>query len=453
MLAVFRVRSFRFQLPADLLTSWAFEMETIILGWYVMVHTGSVLLLTAFASLQFLGTLAAPMFGVLGDRLGARTMLCVMRVTYAVLASVMMLLALSGLLTPVWVFAIAAVTGFVRPNDLVMRNSLVGETIPPRQLMGALGMSRAVMDSARVAGALAGAGLSSMLGIGPTYVFVTSFYLAGLALTFGVSRWRPVDPSSPSTNSPSTNSPSPYPLPRGERVSVDSAEPARGSREREGHRAEERSRWRDLRDGLAHVAATPALLAGMWLAFLINLTAYPISSGLLPYVARQVFLVDATGLGWLVASFSAGGLLASLTMVVTGGSSRPERATLVYTAVWYALLLGFAHVRTLGGGLLLLSAAGFVQNVAMISMAGTLLAFADERYRGRVMGVRTLAVYGMLPGLMASGALIERIGYSLTITGCAAVGLLFTLLIGMKWRASMWQPRVGAGARSVPQRV
>jgi len=81
MLAVFRVRSFRFQIPADLLTSWAFEMETIILGWYVMVHTGSVLLLTAFASLQFLGTLAAPMFGVLGDRLGARIMLCVMRVT------------------------------------------------------------------------------------------------------------------------------------------------------------------------------------------------------------------------------------------------------------------------------------------------------------------------------------------------------------------------------------
>jgi hypothetical protein len=54
-------------------------MESIILGWYVMVHTGSVLLLTVFGSLQFLGTLAAPMFGVLGDRLGSRIMLCAMR--------------------------------------------------------------------------------------------------------------------------------------------------------------------------------------------------------------------------------------------------------------------------------------------------------------------------------------------------------------------------------------
>ena len=72
MLAAFRVRSFRFQWPADLLTSWAFEMETLILSWYVMVNTGSVLWLTAFGSLQYIGTLAAPMFGVLGDRLGSR---------------------------------------------------------------------------------------------------------------------------------------------------------------------------------------------------------------------------------------------------------------------------------------------------------------------------------------------------------------------------------------------
>jgi hypothetical protein len=72
ILSVFRIRSFRFQMPADLLTSWAFEMETLILGWYVMVNTGSVLLLTAFASLQYVGSLAAPMFGVLGDRLGGR---------------------------------------------------------------------------------------------------------------------------------------------------------------------------------------------------------------------------------------------------------------------------------------------------------------------------------------------------------------------------------------------
>ena len=44
-LAPFQVRSFRYQWPADLLASWAFEMEGVILGWFVLVSTGSVLAL------------------------------------------------------------------------------------------------------------------------------------------------------------------------------------------------------------------------------------------------------------------------------------------------------------------------------------------------------------------------------------------------------------------------
>ena len=52
-LAPFRTRNYRFQWPADLLTSWAFEMEALVLGWYVMVETGSVLLLMVLASLNY----------------------------------------------------------------------------------------------------------------------------------------------------------------------------------------------------------------------------------------------------------------------------------------------------------------------------------------------------------------------------------------------------------------
>jgi len=41
-----------------------------------------------------------------------------------------MLLALSGRLTPYQAFAVAAVAGLVRPNDLVMRNALIADTMP-----------------------------------------------------------------------------------------------------------------------------------------------------------------------------------------------------------------------------------------------------------------------------------------------------------------------------------
>ena len=89
-LAPFRVRSFRFQWPADLAMSWAYEMENIVLGWYILVETQSVTLLTLFASMQYFGTLLSPMFGVMGNRLGTKRLLCGMRAVYALLSAAML---------------------------------------------------------------------------------------------------------------------------------------------------------------------------------------------------------------------------------------------------------------------------------------------------------------------------------------------------------------------------
>src|ERR1051325_311151 len=86
MASPFQVRSFRFQWPADLATSWAFEMEALILGWYVLSATGSVRQLVVLAALAWLGSLFSPFFGLAGDRLGHRTVLCATRAIYAVLA-------------------------------------------------------------------------------------------------------------------------------------------------------------------------------------------------------------------------------------------------------------------------------------------------------------------------------------------------------------------------------
>jgi predicted MFS family arabinose efflux permease len=400
-------------------------METVILGWYVMVQTGSVLLLTAFGSLLLLGTLASPMFGVLGDRLGGRVVLSAMRAVYAVLAAFVLLLTLTGRLTPGWVFVIATLAGIVRPNDQVLRNALIGETIPPPHLMGAVGLSRATMDCARVIGALAGAGLSTLLGLERTYVLITSLYLASLALTLEVARRRPVPDPSRSLGETS------------ESVSAVALTP---------------SRRRELMDGMLYVLRTPELLAMTWLAFLINLTAYPISSGLLPYVAKRIYLVDATGLGWLAASFALGSLLGSIATVATGGPRRLARSVLVYTAIWYAILFAFGHLTSIGAGIVALTVAGFVQSIAMIAMTADLLNAADERFRARVMGVRTLAIYGMPLGLMSAGVLIERVGYPMTISVLSLVGLVFTLLIGIRWRTSLWQRRRRPTAATLPQR-
>jgi hypothetical protein len=54
-----------------------------------------------------------------------------------------------------------------------------------------------------------------------------------------------------------------------------------------------------------------------------------------------------------------------------------------------------------------------------------------------------LAVYGLPVGLVACGFLIDRLGYPQTMTAATTLGLILTVLIGLRWRASIWQRRRG----------
>jgi MFS family permease len=402
-LAPFQIRSFRFQWPADLLTSWAFEMETLILGWYVLVETGSVLFLTVFGAVQYGGTLIAPILGVASDRIGHRKLLSGMRAVYAVVAAILLILALAGMLTPLLVCVLAALTGIVRPSDMGLRGALIAETMPFDRLTGAMGISRTTSDSARIAGALAGAGLFAAFGMAAAYVVITGFYVIGALLTLGVE---PVRSGSASIPAAADVSASPSP-------------------------------WRDLREGIVHIWSTPSLLAVVWFAFLVNLTAFPITNGLLPYVAREIYHIDQTGLGYLVASFAFGALLGSIVLSRTGMVMQLPRLMVVAALVWYALLLIFAQMQSMPGAIVSLMLAGFAQSLSMVSHSVILLRASGERLRGRVMGVRMLAIYSLPLGLLAAGALIGRIGFDATATLYAVVGITFTVLIAVRWRASL----------------
>ena len=396
----FSVRSFRFQWPADLMASWAFEMETIILGWYVLTITDSVLVLTIFASMQWLGTLIAPYLGVLGDRWGRRTMLCLLRGSYLTTSIITMSLALTDNLNASVILGISLLIGLVRPSDLVMRNGLIGDTMLGNVLMKAMGVSRTTMDSARIAGALVGAGLFSTLGIGYAYVAVTLFYAISLLLTFGVSSVK----TQTGLNNNIIN----------------------------------RSPLTDLKDGLQYVWKTPTLLAAMWFAFLVNLTVFPVSHGILPFVAKEIYHIDENGLSHLVASYATGALLGSIMMALLPILSYPARFMVCNIFLMHMVILFLGQIDAKFSGQVILATAGFVQSLAMISMAVTLLNIADEKFRGLVMGVRMLAVYGLPVGLIGSGLLIEWFGYSNTVTLYGVGGLIISCVIAFKWRQQLW---------------
>jgi MFS family permease len=407
-LAPFKVHSFRFQWPADLLASGAFEMEGVILGWFVLVSTGSVVALALLGSLQFLGTLISPFFGMAGDRIGNRNLLCLMRITYVGVAFVLAALFLADLAAPASVFALATVMGLIRPSDITMRNLLVGETMPTELLMRAMSVSRTTADLARVVGALSGATLVAALGSGFAYVTVCFFYGASflLSLNVGIKRVRVL----------------------GEEVVPFSPIKA-------------------LREGLAYVWSTPDVRAATLLAFLMNFAAYPLVGSLLAHVAKDVYGLDQTGLGWLIASFAIGALIGSIVLSIHGARIRAARTMVACALAWFLLNFVFSWIATPRWGEALLVVIGVVQSFCMVPMALILLRTADPAFRGRVMGVRMLAVYGLPLGLLLSGPLIEHVGFAVTGSLFSLVGLAFTLLIAAHWREHLWYPQAAANLR------
>ncbi len=403
-LAPFRVRSYRFQWPADLLTSWAMEMEVIILAWYVLVETGSVVMLTVFGALHQSGTLIAPMMGVVSDRIGPRNLLTGMRLIYATLATTLMVLAFTGALNPIVVLVLVGLLGLVRPSDLGLRAALIADTMPQETLTGSMGFNRITSDTARIAGALTGAGLVAAFGIGPAYVVIASFYAIAAFLTSRTDSAHSKKATEPVTATVTG------------RVSA----------------------WADLREGIAYIWNTPSLLAIISFVLLFNLFAFPLTNPLLPYVAREVYGTDQTGLAYLITSIALGAMLGGLIMgrIALGNLARVMIGCAI---LWHLLLMVFAQMQTFAGGLAAMFFVGIAQSLAMVSLTVILVRESGSRFRGRVMGVRMLAIYTLPLGLLMSGPLIERLGWTNTATLYAVVGLVISVMIALRWRVALLQ--------------
>lgn len=386
-------------------------METLILGWYVLVETQSVFMLTIYASMQHLGTLLGPMFGVVGDRVGQRKLLSFMRALYSLLAGIIMTLTFTGHLHPYAVLAIAVVMGMVRPSDNGMRTALTAETVPKTHLMGAMGIQRTTQDSARIAGALSGAGLMSWLGMGPAYVVIFCLYTTSFLLTLQTGTARPHETAPP--EKPMSQSP-----------------------------------WRDLKEGLIYVWTTPYLLGTLILALLLNMTAFPLANSLQPYIVKEVFGGNQATLSYMIACSGAGAVFGSVALSRFNSFLHPSRVMIFGSVAWFLVLLLYTQLKTAPIGMIVLFFSGIAQGIALVTMAAILLRNSDPKYRGRIMGVRMLAIYSNMPGILVAGFLIPRIGFAQMAAAYCLFGILATFLIVYHWRAALWRGDAPANAHS-----
>ncbi len=146
------------------------------------------------------------------------------------------------------------------------------------------------------------------------------------------------------------------------------------------------------------------------------------SNGLLPYIAREIYGTNQTGLGYLSASFAVGSLIGSILLSLVGGV-RVARLMIGATRGMVRDAAGISRrCRPCRPAIACLLLAGFSQSLCMISIAVILMRTASEHFRGRVMGVRMLVIYSLPLGLLAAGSLIDLIGFAATANALCGRG-------------------------------
>ena len=83
----------------------------------------------------------------------------------------------------------------------------------------------------------------------------------------------------------------------------------------------------------------------------------------------------------------------------------------------------------------------------MVGIAVILLRTASEHMRGRVMGVRMMVIYGLPIGLLVAGSLIEKAGFAVTASLYAALGVVFMIIVALKWRSDLWDAQAPANTK------
>ena len=392
LLSSFQQRNFRFFLTSESLTRVGDQIELVVLAWVVLVETGQPFLLGIFAALRFLGTLIAPIYGVLVDRYDRRMLLVGGRLVSATIAIVIFVLAALDLVQVWHLFVLSTISGLARTFSNVIREVLTADMVEPRLFANAIGLTRSATDLMHMIGPVVGGLLLKWYGIAPAYAPVVVVYL-GSAIAGYMLR-----------------------LPDRKRGTTKT------------------SLWRNLAEAGSYIRRNEVVLALLLMAFLLNFTALSVRDVILPVFAREVLEIGPDGLGRLISSLFAGAFVGSISIAGATWLQRGGRFIILASLVWHGIFFALAYSTWISVSMTALFLVGIFQSFTMVTMATLLIRVTPEDMRGRVMGARSLAVYGLPMGLLVAGALSGSLGAPTATVLSAIVGVVATLLIAVYLR-------------------
>lgn len=390
---VLRYGDYKFVWPTEALSLWAMEMEIIVLAIFVLRDTNSPLLVGLIGAVKFAGTLFGPLYGLMVDRFNRKLLQVGVRVFGVALAITLTTLIITDKLELWHAYAIVTAGSMVRMLDLILIQTLTADAVPSHALHGAIGLSRSTLDGARVVGSIVGGTLLELLGLDWAYITITVLYLMATITAIKIDS-RPVKTDS-----------------------------------------ETASIWRGFKEGLHYIKENPLLPGLIFFSFLIEFTAFPLVNGLMAVIGSDLYNQNGTGIGLLAAIASAGALSGAALLGIKQSVINPGRIMILGSITWHALMLLLALTPPLWLFTVLLLLWGFSGGITFVAMVVALLRTAPAKTRGRVMGIRSLGIYGLSLGLLFGGWISQEAGPATMIGVLGGIGLSATLIAVIKWPA------------------
>jgi len=393
-------RDFRLLWLANLIASFAMQMQMVARGWLIYDMTGSPLALTWVILSFMLPSFVFSLWGgVVADRSAKKPIMIAAQLANAGATVLLAAIVYSGDVT-FWHFIYFGLfNGTVLSFSMPARASAIPEIVPSNVVVNAMALQSATFSASRVVGpALAGVLIgwfgggdtASARGVGIILFIIAGMYLASVAAT-ALLRYQ----GNPLSKRP--------------------------GRVRE-----------DIAEGFRYMRHERVVL-GLLVMGLVPMTFGFAPSFLAPAFNQEVLDGGPETLGYLMTAMGVGSLVGALLLARMGDIGSKGRVLFAATYVWAIGLAGFALSSTLPLAMALGVFIGSLSAlVGSLNMSVTTLAIKPE-VRGRVMAIMMMT-HGIMPiGMIPIAAAAEFIGIDVALgasavllaLSMAAIGLLF----------------------------
>ena len=339
------------------------QMETVVVVWYVLNLTDSPLLvgLTATARLGF--NFLALFAGATADIVPRRTLMIIVQAVLASLAVLMLVLIATDLIEVWHIFVITLLAGLARIFQMPTAQSLAVDSVVPERIPNAVALISAAMNLALIIGPILGGLLFDVFGPAGAYVMVASVYILSGSLTFLIGETRVTIAK------------------KGESV------------------------FSLVAEGLRYVKGNQLLWSALFVAVIFNITGFSFHTTLVPIFAKDVLGQDSFGLGILISTFGIGGLVGSMFWASIPNVKHTGIFCFLAVIGWHSTMIVFAASTNFYLSVGILAVTGMMFSSSLVLVLTVLMKTGLPEFRGRLMGLRTLAIYAHAFGSLGAGAI------------------------------------------------